>query len=284
MIYFFSSTMVSSSSLNFVINRPPQNGTCSIEPQNGTTSTPFTVSCPHWTDEDEIKDFSLLTWAEDPAERTLIAFSSIPIFEVYLPATVGSISLLISIRDRRDCVTEWTNLSSTSVQSDFNLEDSFDDFITNPFVRLLINGNQNLIGQVISSLFHYLNQLNTKNVHQAMSSESILLSSIVRNAYRFSLSVSLDGIPATSISVSSLGSVRSTVDVGSTNLSVLKEFEWKLHLQASFREYLIGFLTRLPITTLNTIKLQAKSFALLTESTNQLSRLVLVKDFFVLAR
>jgi hypothetical protein len=49
----------SSSSLNFVINRSPYNGSCSINPLNGTTSTVFTVSCPDWFDEDEIKDYSI---------------------------------------------------------------------------------------------------------------------------------------------------------------------------------------------------------------------------------
>lgn len=54
---FVSAT--SSSALNFVINRSPYNGSCSIHPLNGTTSTVFTVSCPDWFDDDEIKDYSI---------------------------------------------------------------------------------------------------------------------------------------------------------------------------------------------------------------------------------
>ena len=50
---------MSSSSLNFVINQPPRNGSCSISPENGTTLTVFTVSCPSWFDEDGIQDYSL---------------------------------------------------------------------------------------------------------------------------------------------------------------------------------------------------------------------------------
>jgi hypothetical protein len=49
----------SSSALNFVINQPPQNGSCSINPLNGTTSTLFTISCPNWFDQDGIEDYSL---------------------------------------------------------------------------------------------------------------------------------------------------------------------------------------------------------------------------------
>ena len=147
-----------------MINSPPENGRCSIDPPNGTTSSQFTVSCSNWTDDDQIKDYSLL------ADRTLIAFSSTPIFNVYLPAGV-ELQLVISIRDRRDCVAEWTNLSSVFVRSDINL----DEFTTNPFVRLLSSANQNLVGQVLGSLFHHLNQLNTENLRQATSSEFVLL-------------------------------------------------------------------------------------------------------------
>jgi hypothetical protein len=47
------------SSLNFIINQPPYNGSCSISPLNGTTSTLFTISCPDWFDTDGIEDYSL---------------------------------------------------------------------------------------------------------------------------------------------------------------------------------------------------------------------------------
>jgi hypothetical protein len=47
------------SSINFVINQPPYNGSCSISPFNGTTSTLFTISCPDWFDANGIEDYSL---------------------------------------------------------------------------------------------------------------------------------------------------------------------------------------------------------------------------------
>jgi hypothetical protein len=56
-VYTFLSE-TSSSALNFIINQPPFNGSCSIQPQNGTTTTLFNVSCPDWFDENEIKDYS----------------------------------------------------------------------------------------------------------------------------------------------------------------------------------------------------------------------------------
>ncbi len=56
-IYFFG-LQSSSSALNVMINQPPENGSCSINPSNGTTSTLFTISCLNWFDKDNIKDYS----------------------------------------------------------------------------------------------------------------------------------------------------------------------------------------------------------------------------------
>ncbi|CAF4403383.1 unnamed protein product, partial [Adineta steineri] len=36
----------STSALNFIINQPPYNGSCSINSMNGTTTTLFTITCP----------------------------------------------------------------------------------------------------------------------------------------------------------------------------------------------------------------------------------------------
>ncbi len=42
-----------------MVNQPPVNGSCSINPLNGTTSSLFTISCPGWVDADGINDYSL---------------------------------------------------------------------------------------------------------------------------------------------------------------------------------------------------------------------------------
>jgi hypothetical protein len=55
-VYSFPSGS-STSALNFIINQPPQNGSCSISPTNGTTNTLFTISCINWIDQDGIKDY-----------------------------------------------------------------------------------------------------------------------------------------------------------------------------------------------------------------------------------
>jgi hypothetical protein len=47
--------------VNFMINSPPSNGSCSIYPVNGTITTLFTITCSNWFDEDGIKDYSLFS-------------------------------------------------------------------------------------------------------------------------------------------------------------------------------------------------------------------------------
>jgi hypothetical protein len=49
----------STSALNFIINPSPDNGSCSMNPLNGTTTTKYKLSCSDWFDADEIKDYSL---------------------------------------------------------------------------------------------------------------------------------------------------------------------------------------------------------------------------------
>lgn len=56
-VYSFASES-SSSALNFIVNQPPQNGSCSINPTHGTTTTVFTISCPNWIDQDGIQDYA----------------------------------------------------------------------------------------------------------------------------------------------------------------------------------------------------------------------------------
>ena len=61
------------------------------------------------------------------------------------------------------------------------------------------------------------------------------------------------------------------------NVSALDALNKELNKQAKIREYLIEFTTRLPITTSDTILIQAKSLAQLTQATNQLTRVLIVR-------
>jgi len=57
-IYSFEK-QTSLSALYFVVNEFPTNGSCEINPLNGTIETLFTVSCLNWFDQHFIKDYSL---------------------------------------------------------------------------------------------------------------------------------------------------------------------------------------------------------------------------------
>jgi hypothetical protein len=61
------------------------------------------------------------------------------------------------------------------------------------------------------------------------------------------------------------------------NDSALADYNQNLNSQANTREYLIQYIDTIPITTSNSIKLQASTLATLTGSTNQLTRQTLVR-------
>ena len=208
-VYTFESE-ISSSSLNFIINQPPINGSCSISPKNGTTSTSFSISCPDWFDEDGIKDYSLycmliiqidlnrisflfllLVWTTDRSERIIIAFSSVSVFQVLLPPgddQTSEVHLLVNIRDQLDCITEY-NMSSVTVVSDsaaiddliHHIGSSSNNLASNSIVRLLVSKNQNTVGQLLTSLSQYLNKMNNENLDTAVSSNILIFISNEKN-------------------------------------------------------------------------------------------------------
>ena len=164
--------------MSFVINQAPRNGTCSITPLNGTTSTVFTVSCPNWVDSDGIQDYTI--YGED---QTMIAFSSVPTMQVRLPAGQANTSvlhLLVVIRDAMDCVAE-ANVLSVVVRTDSSAIDEFVSTVQAsasttalnrlPLVQALHSGNQIAIGQVLSSLSQQFNGINTQALQTAAHSE-----------------------------------------------------------------------------------------------------------------
>ncbi|UJR18699.1 hypothetical protein I4U23_005606 [Adineta vaga] len=259
----------SSSSLNFLINQTPSNGSCSIHPNNGTTNTLFNIICLNWFDEDEIKDYIIYGWTNDSTKKMIIAYSSVSIFQLQLPAGDNQTSLLhliVHIRDQLDCITE-LNISSVTVFSDLaaihnlinDIQNSSERIITNPIIQLLTYGNQNRFGQIFTSISQQLNQMNNENLNKAIS----------------------NGISAASIFISPLDAQsRQQITSITLNQLVLNEYKKELNSRASTREYLITYTIKLPITTSNSIKLQAVSLAQLTKATNELTRttLMIVSD------
>ena len=281
-VVFSFITETSSSALNFVVNQPPSNGSCSVSPLQGTTSTLFTVSCPGWFDEDGIKDYALASYTVGSEEQTIIAFSSVSDFSIRLPSpnvNQTQLNLMVTIRDTLDCVVS-VNLSMVLVTVDVSsisqfvgqLYNSTSALTSNPMIRLLSSGNQNTVAQLITSLSQYFNQIDEQSTEDALSSIRHILKVILSRT-----SFGLDGVPLASISVSSLSSSKSPQTSTPMNASALTEFNRKQNLYASVRDYLIASTTNLTIATPNSIRLQASSLSQLTQSTNQLTRSSVVR-------
>ncbi len=49
--------MISKNTFDIELNQPPINGSCSIDPWNGTMISSFIINCSNWFDQDEIKDY-----------------------------------------------------------------------------------------------------------------------------------------------------------------------------------------------------------------------------------
>ena len=65
-IYSFEQQQERSSSwMDIRVNQSPRNGSCSVSPLNGSTSTLFTLTCSKWIDEDGIKDYSIYGKGEE---------------------------------------------------------------------------------------------------------------------------------------------------------------------------------------------------------------------------
>ncbi|CAF4247134.1 unnamed protein product, partial [Adineta steineri] len=247
----------------FILNQPPVKGSCSITPLNGTTSSLFDISCPNWFDEDDIKDYSVYSWTNNFSEQTIIAYSLVSTFQVRLPLgndQTSFVHLTVYIRDTLDCITKF-NLSSVTVTSDSigimnlinDIQNSSNQLTTNPIIQLLASGNQNIIGQVITSLSQQFNNINNENINQAIS----------------------NGVPSTSISISSLEDQHIQGTSILLNKSALIEFNNQLNMYANTREYLMQFITKLIITNSYSIQLQSSLLAQLTKATNQLTRITL---------
>ena len=134
-----------------------------------------------------MKDYSFYSWTNDSSKRTIIAFSSISIFQVRLPAgnnQTSKIHLVISIRDQFDYVAEY-NMSSVIITWDLaeintlidDITNSSPEVIMNPIVQLLASENQNIVGQIITSLAQILNKFSNDHLAQALSGKSNILRS-----------------------------------------------------------------------------------------------------------
>ena len=173
----------SSSAFDFKINQPPENGSCSIRPRNGNTSTLFRIDCTGWNDSNEIEDYSFYIGAT-PSEQLMLAFTQAETLLIQLPAGYGSesvMNLLVHIRDKRNCVREYL-MESVTVVTDQAAIDGFINAVdnlgngstNNAMINVLGSGNQNRIGQIINLLSQEFNRRNEQDSQMAVQSKNIL--------------------------------------------------------------------------------------------------------------
>ena len=265
-------TEISSSALNFEMNESPANGSCSIFPLNGSTSTLFSVSCPQWTDQDGIEDYSL--YNTSLSRLTIVAVSSVSQFSARLSTgkneNSSTVNLIVHIRDTLDCVTS-LNLSSVVVTTDLSIVNHLLNFIdnpssTNPSIQLLNTGNENIVSQLISSFSQQFNRMSSQLVDEAQSSTSTIFSSSLFD------SLIVDGIPRATISFPSLTDPISSSTVNVINRTALEEFIREQNHFSLIREHLMQCIMNLSIGTAKSIHLQSSSLVQLTQTTNELTR------------
>ena len=123
---------------------------------------------------------SFLGSATNESEWVIIAFSSIPDFNVRLPAGDDRTSLLhlsVRIRDNFGCIVQ-VNLSTVTVRAETEMiNDLIDQIQTSQqnlnhhsLVRLLSSRSQNMVSQVLNSLSVELNRMTDDNLEEAISS------------------------------------------------------------------------------------------------------------------
>ncbi|UJR38826.1 hypothetical protein I4U23_031491 [Adineta vaga] len=176
-IYSFVSE-ISSSAINFVISQPLQNGSCSINPLNGTTSTLFTISCLNWFGQTDIQDYSFYAGDDNKYNISTI---------VVLPDS-NKIATLIDV-----------------------VQEPGDEANSDSLVQLLASSNQNIVGQILTSLSLTFNKMSSKNVELAVT----------------------NGIPAATISVSPLDGESQQMSSAPLNISALVKYNQKLNSYAN---------------------------------------------------
>ena len=133
-------------------------------------------------------------WSTNPTDRVMLAFSIESDIQLLLPAVDGNgstLNLVVSVRDRYDCVTE-VDFASVTVDEDVTLINQFVDYVQTHndtsvksfFAGQLSSDNQNRRSQAAVTLSQHFTLASLQAVQTA---------------------VTQGGIRATEIAISSLG-------------------------------------------------------------------------------
>jgi hypothetical protein len=116
----------------------------------------------------------------------MLAYSTGSSIQLYLPSSIALLYLVVQIRDKFDCVTEF-NLSAITVRSNLSAIEYFIDTLQESI------NNSHTIGQMIISISEVFNEMNEQIVHFLPDSISSLHDQI-SNTVSFYLKVILINI------------------------------------------------------------------------------------------
>jgi hypothetical protein len=123
----------------------------------------------------------MIAWTTDYSNQMILGFTTQSSFELRLPIGDDNNSLLnvsIRIRDMLDCFTEY-NMQTIMVLPDSSgitalidvVQQPGDETNNNPLVKLIASGNQNTVGQILTSFSQVLTKTSSENVKSAVASE-----------------------------------------------------------------------------------------------------------------
>ncbi|CAF1687818.1 unnamed protein product, partial [Adineta ricciae] len=133
------------------LNDSPINGSCSIDPSNGTMMTLFRVQCSNWTDQDPIRDYSIYGFTPNSSKTMMLAYSTEPTIYLRLPTNVN---LIVKIRDTFGCVAHYS-LPKVIVTKE--------DALKKSILGLLFGQDPKLIGQLILSTSYLFNEIHRQS-------------------------------------------------------------------------------------------------------------------------
>jgi len=124
----------------------------------------------------------MIAWTTDYSNQIIVGFTTQSTFQLLLPAGDDNNSLLnisVHIRDMLNGITEY-NMQTIVVLPDSAgittlidvVQQPDDETNSNPLVRLLAGGNQNTVGQILTSLSQVFNKASSETVESAVTSES----------------------------------------------------------------------------------------------------------------
>jgi hypothetical protein len=126
-------------------------------------------------------NFVIIGWTTDYSNQIILGFTTESTFQLRLPAGDDNNSFLnisIHIRDKLNCITEY-EMQTIVVLSDSTeittlidvVQQTGDEANSNSLVQLLASGNQNIVGQILTSLSQVFNTMTSENVESAITSE-----------------------------------------------------------------------------------------------------------------